>query len=227
MTLKHWDEDPVGEWSIEVSDSGHDEPIGSFRAWSMTFWGSSLDPSKARPWTLEDTADSGVGEQPFPTTTTPAATTKVLAKPTDALQPGHAEEPGEAHKPAFDVDVAKPPATSADAPAAPAQAGHASFWAIVAVIFVCILTSAAYIYRRRKSKAGFMPVALEEGHPMMQRGGRRRDDESDDSDDEDPQERAALRPPADDVRGLKSLDFHSGFLDESTPAPGDPPPAHS
>ncbi|KZV87400.1 subtilisin-like protein [Exidia glandulosa HHB12029] len=58
MTLKHWDESPVGPWTIKISDAQSDnmEESGAFMGWSMTLWGSARDPALAVPWAVPDPA---------------------------------------------------------------------------------------------------------------------------------------------------------------------------
>ncbi|KAJ3225681.1 pheromone processing endoprotease [Clydaea vesicula] len=51
MTVKHWDENPVGSWELHIFDSIGSEKVGRFNSWSMTFFGQS----KGEP-VLESTA---------------------------------------------------------------------------------------------------------------------------------------------------------------------------
>ncbi|KAI9203313.1 pheromone processing endoprotease KexB [Polychytrium aggregatum] len=41
MTVKHWEEDPVGVWTLRVFDRYSEEAHGFFDSWKMTFWGES------------------------------------------------------------------------------------------------------------------------------------------------------------------------------------------
>ncbi|KIK61415.1 hypothetical protein GYMLUDRAFT_225099 [Collybiopsis luxurians FD-317 M1] len=45
MSVKHWDENPLGIWTITVSDPVNSETTGKFLGWNMIFWGSSTDTS--------------------------------------------------------------------------------------------------------------------------------------------------------------------------------------
>ncbi|KAJ3501521.1 hypothetical protein NLJ89_g9299 [Agrocybe chaxingu] len=46
MTIKHWGEDPVGEWVLKVNDQKDPEHNGTFLGWNMALWGSAIDPMK-------------------------------------------------------------------------------------------------------------------------------------------------------------------------------------
>lgn len=52
MSIKHWGEDPVGDWTITVTDQNSPEEYGKFLGWKMKFWGTTLDPSKAEKYEL-------------------------------------------------------------------------------------------------------------------------------------------------------------------------------
>ncbi|PWN50622.1 hypothetical protein IE53DRAFT_379599 [Violaceomyces palustris] len=106
MTLKHWDESPIGEWKVRVFDEAHPEKTGNFYAWSMTLWGSSIDPSKAVAWNFpEDSVEyhETLAAAPnttiikYPATMTGAGGTKTLTKPTQHLPVDHGSAPGESH----------------------------------------------------------------------------------------------------------------------------------
>jgi len=116
MTLKHWDENATGKWTLRVSDQARDDRNGSFLGWSMILWGSALDESKTRPWVLPNPEASSMPSQevsPTPTSD-PSAATKVHPKPTAALPSDHADAPGEAHKPGLgqEDDAASGPTTT-------------------------------------------------------------------------------------------------------------------
>ncbi|ORZ03174.1 peptidase S8/S53 domain-containing protein [Syncephalastrum racemosum] len=44
MTVKHWEENPVGDWTLIVSDGTHAESTGSLLNWTMTLYGE-MDPA--------------------------------------------------------------------------------------------------------------------------------------------------------------------------------------
>lgn len=99
MTLKHWDEDPVGDWTIEVFDKAHPDKVGNFWAWSMTLWGQAIDSDKAVPWNFpEDSIEYHETLASAPTTTTINKPPGQHAKPTDHLPSDHGVTPGESHQ---------------------------------------------------------------------------------------------------------------------------------
>ncbi|KAI0636603.1 peptidase S8/S53 domain-containing protein [Trametes polyzona] len=108
MTVKHWDEDPLGEWTIRVNDQRKEEESGVFLGWTMTIWGSVMDAGKdirvfQVPLVEDVLPPVPVVEEPASSTTSlPASTsTKTLTKPTEHLPGDHGDAEGEKHKPAF------------------------------------------------------------------------------------------------------------------------------
>ncbi|GAA5904939.1 kexin KEX2 [Sporobolomyces salmoneus] len=117
MTVKHWDEDPVGTWTLRVRDRQDNGKTGTFYSWTMQLWGSTIDASQAKPYELPEEEDlyphdplnTGEG-QTNPTnsatetpmigqtqTSDPLSPTKAYVKPTVHLPDDHAEATGEAH----------------------------------------------------------------------------------------------------------------------------------
>ncbi|OCF31165.1 kexin [Kwoniella heveanensis BCC8398] len=95
MSLKHWEENPVGTWTIKVKDQANPEKIGRFVAWSLQLWGESIDPSLAKLWAP---AEEGQPDEEQ-TGSDPATTTSQKPKPTALLPGDHGEASGEATKP--------------------------------------------------------------------------------------------------------------------------------
>ena len=98
--LRHRDENPIGDWTIRVFDKVDPEHNGTFLGWTMSLWGSVIDPAQAKEYivpqiehTLPPDHDA---ENPDS-----SATTKVPPKPTDHLPGDHDQSEGEATKPAF------------------------------------------------------------------------------------------------------------------------------
>ncbi|EJD53164.1 hypothetical protein AURDEDRAFT_110900 [Auricularia subglabra TFB-10046 SS5] len=127
MTLKHWDESPIGDWTLRVSDQGVQERKGNFLGWSMTLWGAAINPAAATPWVLPNPHGEETDPAPASTTevhvppTLSATQTKQHPKPTDHLPPDHGQVGGEAHTPGFgqEADVkltAKPTTTPTNIP---------------------------------------------------------------------------------------------------------------
>ncbi|KAF7295494.1 PHOMO B domain-containing protein [Mycena indigotica] len=100
MSVKHWGEDPVGDWTIKVSDQGSDKFNGTFLGWNMILWGSAIDASKATaqfevPHDDDDIVfPPHVTPRPSPTMSV-ATTTKQHSKPTAHLPGDHGTAPGE------------------------------------------------------------------------------------------------------------------------------------
>lgn len=49
MTVKHWEEDPVGEWTLRIVDGKHPEYKGQFIDWKLTLWGETKEGYQAKP----------------------------------------------------------------------------------------------------------------------------------------------------------------------------------
>jgi subtilisin-like proprotein convertase family protein len=99
MSLKHWGEDPVGTWTMEVFDRANPKQTGNFWAWSMTLWGETMDASKAKVWNFpEDSVEYHETLPAAPSTTTvyqPELVSSQRPKPTDHLPEDHGSKPGE------------------------------------------------------------------------------------------------------------------------------------
>ncbi|KAG7092769.1 hypothetical protein E1B28_009092 [Marasmius oreades] len=52
MSVKHWGEDPVGNWTIRVWDAVNEQHNGTFLGWNMLLWGPAIDPSRAKKYEL-------------------------------------------------------------------------------------------------------------------------------------------------------------------------------
>ncbi|KAJ7256538.1 kex protein [Mycena haematopus] len=103
MSVKHWGEDPVGEWTIKVSDQGPGSKFnGSFLGWNMMFWGSAVDPTKTTLFEVPlDEVEIMLPPHESPPAPPPSSsmvvptTTKQHAKPTAHLPGDHGDAPGE------------------------------------------------------------------------------------------------------------------------------------
>lgn len=102
------DENPVGEWTIRVSDQAKENENGTFLGWTMSIWGSVADPSKpVRAYDVplvEGVLPPVSTEDDTPTSTIPVpptSTSKTLTKPTAHLPGDHGDAEGEKDKPAF------------------------------------------------------------------------------------------------------------------------------
>jgi len=243
MTLKHWGEHPLGEWTLTVNDQGSTERSGTFLGWSMNLWGECSDPQKAKKFEL-DVDDANPQDLPPPS--------KVHAKPTNNLPPDHGVAPGETTKVAFPT---KPSATAIESTGMPDAPDEGTFnpiynllsdstWLVGAVGVVVLFGLGAgiffWLHRRRLQKRSAYS-ALSGGDDMRMRSmdrdssaragllggggsgntrelydafGVLSDEEGHDDDDEE----SALRGAGGgyDAHPGRGLGYHEGFLDDDT-----------
>ncbi|ORY21423.1 peptidase S8/S53 domain-containing protein [Naematelia encephala] len=95
MSLKHWDENPVGTWTILVKDQSNPEKTGRFIAWALQLWGGCVDASLAKVWAPAEEGEPDEEE----TGSDPTAVVSQKPKPTEHLPGDHGEAEGEAHEP--------------------------------------------------------------------------------------------------------------------------------
>ncbi|CAD6981515.1 unnamed protein product [Tilletia controversa] len=166
MSLKHWEEDPVGTWKLEVFDRATPEKTGNFFGWSMTLWGASIDASKAVLWNFPGTVPEA--HQTLDGGTAP--NTAKPSKPTDHLPDDHGTAPGESHIDFTNPDKSKPPAGagSPNASVSPAlekpeaDTGYLtglrknSTWLVVAggVVIIFLGSLIAFFVLRRNRRRG-------------------------------------------------------------------------
>ncbi|GLB34764.1 putative kex protein [Lyophyllum shimeji] len=253
MSVKHWGEDPVGNWTIKVTDQHTPKKSnGTFLGWNMKFWGSTIDPSKARKYEVplvENVLPVHIDPPPLPSTPT---TTKVLTKPTAHLPDDHGSAPGENTNPAFSsVGASGPTGTpnpTADVGWFPSLsnlvANQKWFFGAVGAVALFGIGMGVFFWRRRKARLAnysTLPAgddlsmsALATGRQSgVMTGGNRPTRElydafgevSDDDDDND--ENTALRGTHPQDRVSTGLGFHSGFLDDDEPSTaGGPTPVY-
>ncbi|KAJ6618790.1 peptidase S8/S53 domain-containing protein [Mycena sp. CBHHK59/15] len=168
MSVKHWGEDPVGQWTIKVSDQASEAHNGSFLGWNMAFWGSAIDASKATLYDVpSDDADTVLPphETPPPTPTTSLATsTKTHSKPTAHLPGDHGTAPGENTNATFpgQEDTAVPGGLPSPSPSTTPTAdegwfadmstlvsSQAWFFGAVGAVALFGLAAGVYFWRRR------------------------------------------------------------------------------
>ncbi|KAH9952067.1 peptidase S8/S53 domain-containing protein [Amylocystis lapponica] len=136
MSVKHWDENPVGDWTIRVSDQNRQDTTGVFLGWTMTLWGSVADTSKTLKTydiPLVDNilppvaSDSDNSATPTTTDSSPSPTSSVShPRPTEHLPGDHGESVGEADKPAFGGSPQSSTTAPADDIAAPTDSANAT-----------------------------------------------------------------------------------------------------
>ncbi|KAK4684623.1 kexin, partial [Tremellales sp. Uapishka_1] len=102
MSLKHWEENPLGTWTITVYDRINPEKTGRFIAWSLQLWGSVVDASLAKTWAPAEEGEPDeeeTGSDPSPT----SAVMTQKPKPTEHLPGDHGEAEGENDQPGLGV----------------------------------------------------------------------------------------------------------------------------
>jgi len=225
MSIKHWGENPVGQWTIRVSDQGAEGQSGYFLGWTMNFFGSTIDASKAEPYLVPsmNRAFPPLGEYGAPleaASSVQPSSTKQHAKPTDHLPTDHSGSQGDKSKPAFPsatptatddgkVDAAEPSSTSSgDAPSdttTPASDETYPEWVrtiSLVVIGVISLGVGGFLWWRRRQqrpmRQNYGPVPNEDDLAMVSLGR---------GDEENGRQSSAL--PANE-----SVGYHSGFLDD-------------
>ncbi|PIA18556.1 hypothetical protein COEREDRAFT_79604 [Coemansia reversa NRRL 1564] len=66
MSVKHWDENPVGRWSLQVRNAYLPKYSGTLKSWQLTIYGESTEPEPSRDVPkIEDIKTSVI--QPLPT----------------------------------------------------------------------------------------------------------------------------------------------------------------
>ncbi|KAG6854699.1 hypothetical protein C0991_002410 [Blastosporella zonata] len=251
MSVKHWGEDPVGNWTIKVSDQETPETSnGAFLGWNMKFWGSTIDPAKALTFEVplvDNVLPVHIVPPVFPTPT--ITSTKVLSKPTAHLPDDHGTAPGENTNPAFSSALPGPtstPVPSADVGWFPSLsnlvASQKWFFGAIGAVALFAIGMGVFFWRRRKARLAHynaLPAgddlsmsALATGRRSTLPTGNRPTRELYDAfgelsdDDEDADEGAALRGNQPHER-VDRLGFHSGFLDdEPSTAGGAPTPKY-
>jgi len=241
MSVKHWGENPVGNWTIKVSDQNTpDTSNGTFLGWNMKFWGTTIDPSKAMKYEVplvENVLPVHVVPPVFPTSTS----STVLSKPTAHLPGDHSIAPGENVNPAF--PSATPLSSSTAHPTAdvgwfPSLSNLVVnqkwfFGAIGAVALFGIGIGTFFWLRRKARVTDYITIPAGDDMSMSAIASARRSgiipggsrptrelydafgEVSDEDDDDD--ERTASRGTLTHEGVPGTFGFHSGFLDDDEP----------
>ncbi|KAF8992376.1 peptidase S8/S53 domain-containing protein [Cyathus striatus] len=221
MTVKHWGEDPSGEWTLKVSDQNSTaENNGTFLGWNMMFWGSTIDASKAKKYDVplvedvlppvQDTVRPVIAEHPSPSsssvssTTTPATTSSATTTSYASLLPGI-----DTHWVDEIIDTLY---------------SHKLYSAALSGIFVCSIAGVIFLLcRRRRSPRQVVPgeysavsgvdeAGMGMGPVMVTAGPRTMN-----------MNMADNGPPG---RSGAGLGFHSAFLDDDDMSTAGPTPRY-
>ncbi|KAH9930758.1 peptidase S8/S53 domain-containing protein [Fomitopsis serialis] len=246
MTVKHWDENPVGTWTIRVSDQAKEGQSGHQQT-RQDYDVPHVDTVLA-PGSTEHSYPSTVISLPS------ATTTKQHSKPTDHLPDDHDTSQGDASKPAFPGSGGKPAGdaeASATSTPTPDEGWFADLsnlvtnplWFFIAVgaVIAFAISAGVYFWRRRvRMRQHYTTLPASEDVAMGAIGGGgggaggQRTKELYDafgelSDDDEADEETRLH-----ARGASpGVNLHAGFLDDDpstagvTPAPyrDEPDPA--
>ncbi|KAI9886400.1 MAG: hypothetical protein M1823_001789 [Watsoniomyces obsoletus] len=124
MTVVHWGETGIGNWTVIVKDTVVNKHQGSLTDWKMTLWGECIDESRAKllPMPTEEDDDDHDKTATVTASTTSIATTGLptvvpTANPTDHIHRPVNERPSDGNAPAAtstssaDADVSASPGT--------------------------------------------------------------------------------------------------------------------
>ncbi|KAF8965238.1 peptidase S8/S53 domain-containing protein [Flammula alnicola] len=233
MSVKHWGENPVGDWTLKVKDQNKANSNGTFLGWNMILWGSTIDPSQAMKWEvpLVDDVLPPVEAPPRPIIVLPPTTTTTTRqhpKPTANLPGDHGVATGENSKPAFSSavdDIVQPSATSTD-PATISGSpdlgwfsdmsslvtGQKWFFVALGAVSIFGLAVGVFFWRRRAANASKYTSLNNDNDVSMtalgtSMSGPRTTRELYD---------AFGRQPL--ARSTGGIGFHSGFLDDDDPS---------
>lgn len=226
MSIKHWGENPLGQWTIKVLDRSVEGQNGTFHGWRLMFWGSAIDPSKAKTYALPSNEYLLPSlEEPETIDVPTSVTTKILPKPTSGLPDDHESAEGEADRPAFS---GKPTESATPTMTPTPDEGWFSdmsnlvynsrwFFGALSVVLLFGIGAGVYFWRRRvRRRAAYSSLAVEDVAltsvtGMVRPGVRAKelyDAFGEVSDDEDVDEEGHMLGPS------KRSELHSGFLDD-------------
>ncbi|KAJ3824920.1 peptidase S8/S53 domain-containing protein [Lentinula raphanica] len=159
MTVKHWGENPLGTWTIRVSDQSSTKPDskGSFIGWSMILWGTAIDASKARLYefpTYEKEEDRWIFppiEDNYPEDGSQVpSTTRLPTRPTEHLPGDHGTAEGEASNPAFG-SATPTPDEGYFSDLSKLSSNQKWFGGAIAIVVLFGLSVAVYFWQRRRA----------------------------------------------------------------------------
>ncbi|KAH7889610.1 peptidase S8/S53 domain-containing protein [Phlebopus sp. FC_14] len=237
MTVKHWGENPIGEWMITVSDQSSDKISGTFHGWRLMFWGSASDPSKAKTYVLptsEHLLPSPEEEESVESPT--PSSTKSHPKPTSGLPDDHDTAEGEADRPAFHG-----PSTTPSMTPTPDEGWFSDmsnlvsnskwFFGALGAAMCFGIGAGIFLWRRRlRRRVAYSSLAVDEVAmsrvPGSTHSGPRAKELYDAfgelSDNEDADGEMGLHSTHQPLDQSVGVGFHSRFLDDDDPAPSMP-----
>lgn len=133
----------MGEWQIRVSDQEKEDARGKFLGWSLTLFGSALDPALTTPYEVDPQA-TVLAEYPF---RTPHSTSPSTAKPS-------VTEDEEAHL--------SPSSSSAAQPALTQQQGWMLVGLMALAVAAVVSLTVFLAKRRQRVGASYSTLATED-----------------------------------------------------------------
>lgn len=202
-------EDPVGDWTIKVSDQQTLKDHGKFLGWRMKFWGTTIDASKAKKYELPlvDNILPPLYDPARPIVVSPTVT-RTYSRPTSFLDDETIASPTSAIP-------TKPTSTHTTSESdnedtwftnvSDTVTSHKTFFGGVGLVALVGTVAGIFFWRRRAARLGSKYETLPAGDtlPMStlpSTGGPRR---ARDEEGRHPQDRVST-----------GLGFHSGFLDD-------------
>ena len=236
-------ENPVGDWTIRVSDQSDAAHSGAFHGWRLMFWGSTIDPAQAKTYVLPTNDEILPSPEESESVEVPTPSTKTHPKPTSGLPSDHDTAEGEADRPAFPGSSPTPimiPTPDEGWFSDMSNLVSNSKWFFVAISAVILFAAGTGIFfwrRRAKRRAAYSSLAGGDLPMSSVSGGgerpRPRAKELYDAfgevsdDDEDADEQTMLHPGRSfDDHQEAGLGFHSEFLNDDDPASAEPTPRY-
>lgn len=167
MSVAHWGEDPIGTWTLRVTDQQTESDLGALVGWNLFLWGSTIDPSKATTYTIDEKEkllppnrnDTITPVRPaIPSNKETDTTSAPLGTPTN-VNPPH--EPGtpSGSKDTSDVKPAPLPTDWVDKIAA--KASQKTWIAgVIAFLILANIVGAVYFCCFRKRRESSTPAAV-------------------------------------------------------------------
>ncbi|KAI9141702.1 peptidase S8/S53 domain-containing protein [Paraphysoderma sedebokerense] len=156
MSVKHWEENPVGQWTLKVFDQVYADKVGTLKSWKLTLNGESSEPgsptssaSTSTQLTSSTLATSVIATLTSTLTTSsyPSATTSVTPTSTATTK---------TPLPGSSTEIATPVPTKRD---------HTFEAILLLFVFSCIVLGVAFYYRRRQSSNN--PIAVPGWIPFL------------------------------------------------------------
>ncbi|KAG5645071.1 hypothetical protein DXG03_007161 [Asterophora parasitica] len=228
MSIKHWSvflslkrfwadqfgsrgEDPVGDWTIKVSDQNSTSESGTFVGWKMKFWGTTIDPKKAEKYELPlvDNVLPPINDPSRPAIDVPTVTEQ-HAKPSAFLPEGvvTSASTSSSHVPAETPLAAagtteQEPDDSFLADVSDVISSHKIVFGGIGVVSLISLVAGAFYFRQRQERLKNYASLSDDTNPMAGVYGAEPASLAVPSAGRHPRDRVSV-----------GLGFHSSFLDD-------------